>query len=82
MMQSSWLVEKAVERILEMSADLQIKRRATTKHSFPFHDLSIAIAAYGEVLGALTALQEREQYSCTLGLLNSLQASSEPRVIL
>ena len=77
MMESSSLVDKAVQRILEMSADLQIKRRATTKYSLAFHDLSIAIAAYGDVLRVLTALRDHEQYSCTLGLLNSLQASPE-----
>jgi len=77
MMESSSLMDKAVERILEMSADLQIKRRATTKYSLAFHDLSIAIAAYGDVLRVLTALRDQEQYSCTLGLLNSLQASPE-----
>jgi hypothetical protein len=65
-----------------MTADLQIKRRATRKYSLAFHDLSIAIATYGEVLGVLTTLREQEQYSCTLGLLNSLQASAEPRAIL
>jgi hypothetical protein len=79
MTESSSLLEKAVERILEMSADLQIKRCATTKYSLAYHDLSVAIAAYGEVLGVLTMLQE--QYSCTLGLLNSLHAAPESRAV-
>jgi hypothetical protein len=43
--------------------------------------LSVAIAAYGEVLGVLTMLQEQEQYSCTLGLLNSLHAAPESRAV-
>ena len=77
MMESSSLLEKGLARIVELSADLQIKRRATAKYSLAFHDLSIAIAAYGKVLGVLTALRDREQYSCTLGLLNSLRASPE-----
>ena len=77
MMESSSLLEKGIARILELSADLQIKRRATTKYSLAFHDLSIAIAAYGDVLAILTALREQDQYSCTLGFLNSLQASPE-----
>jgi hypothetical protein len=77
MMESSSLLEKGIARIVELSADLQIKRRATTKYSLAFHDLSIAIAAYGDVLAVLTALREQEQYSCTLGFLNSLQASPE-----
>jgi hypothetical protein len=77
MMESSSLLEKGIARIVELSADLQIKRRATTKYSLAFHDLSIAIAAYGDVLAVLTALREQDQYSCTLGFLNSLQASPE-----
>jgi hypothetical protein len=77
MMESSSLLEKGIARILELSADLQIKRRATTKYSLAFHDLSIAIAAYGDVLAVLTALREQDQYSCTLGFLHSLQASPE-----
>jgi len=77
MMESSSLLEKGIARILKLSADLQIKRRATTKYSLAFHDLSIAIAAYGDVLAILTALREQDQYSCTLGFLNSLQASPE-----
>ena len=81
MMESSSLLEKAVERILEMSADLQIKRCATTKYSLAYHDLSVAIAAYGDVLGVLTMLDEQEQYSCTLGLLNSLHAAPESRAV-
>jgi hypothetical protein len=82
MMESSSLLEKAVERILDMSADLQIKRCATTKCSLAYHDLSVAIAAHGDVLCVLTMLQEQEQYSCTLGLLNSLQAAPESRAIV
>jgi hypothetical protein len=83
MTESSSLLEKAVERILEMSADLQIKRCATTKCSLAYHDLSVAIAAHGDVLCVLTMLQEQEQeqYSCTLGLLNSLHAAPESRAV-
>jgi len=40
MTQSPSLTDKAVERILELSADLQIKRRATAKWSFEFTSLA------------------------------------------
>jgi hypothetical protein len=76
------LVDKAVQRILELSADLQIKRRATPKYSFEFHEYSVAIAAYGDVLEVLTTLQQQEEYSPSLGLLGSLRASPGPRAVL
>jgi hypothetical protein len=76
------LVDKAVERILERSADLQIRRRATTKYSFEFHDYSVAIAAYGDVLEVLTTLQQQEEYSPSLGLVGSLKSSPAPSAVL
>ena len=82
MLQSSSVVDKAVERILELSADLQIKRRAATKHTLEHHDLSVAIAAYGDALEVLTALQAEERYCSTLGLLSSLQITQEPLTVL
>src|SRR5260370_6242627 len=71
MMESSSLVERAMERILEMSADLQIERMATTKYSLAFHDSSVAIAAYGKVLEMLVGLQRQEECSPNLGLLGA-----------
>jgi hypothetical protein len=59
--------DEAVQRILELSADLQIKRRATPKYSFEFHDYSVAIAAYGKVLEALTKVPQREGSRATIG---------------
>jgi hypothetical protein len=76
MMESSWLVDKAVERILEMSADLQIKRCATTKYSLAFNDYSVAIAAYGKVLEVLTKLQLQEEYSPSVGFFGSLETKT------
>lgn len=75
MMKSSSLLEKAIERILEMSADLQIKRRATMKYSLAFHDYSVAIAAYGKVLQVLTRLQQQEECSPGLALFGILESS-------
>jgi hypothetical protein len=81
MMEVPSFAEKAVERILELSADLQIKRRATAKYSFEFQEYSAAIAAYGEVLQLLTGLQLEEAYSPSLGLLGSLESSPETRPV-
>jgi hypothetical protein len=82
MMQPDSLVEKAVERILELSADLQIKRRATRYGSSAFHDFSVAIAAYGDALEVLTTLQQPDEYRPSLGLLGSLESSQKPQAIL
>ena len=82
MRQTDSLVEKAVEQILELSADLQIKRRATRNGSSAFREFSTAIAAYGDALEVLTSLQQRDEYCSNLGLLGSLESSREPRAIL
>jgi hypothetical protein len=82
MMESSSLVDKAVERILEMSADLQIARLSTTKYSLAHHDYSVAIATYGKVLEMLTGLQRQEECSASLGLLGSLETSRVSSAVL
>jgi len=80
-MQSS-LTCKAVERILERSADLQIKRRATAKWSFEYHELSVAIATYGDVLEVLTTLQRQEEEPrVSLDLLASLEWAPGPHAV-
>ena len=81
MIESSSLVEQAIERILEMSADLQIKRMATTKYSLAFHDHSVAIAAYGRVLAILTRLRQQEECSPGMGFLGVLPASRGSRAV-
>ena len=73
MIESSSFLEKSIERVLEMSADLQIRRLATTRYSLAFHDYSVAIAAYGKVLAILTKLQEEEDCSASMELLGSLE---------
>jgi len=54
--------DKAIERIIELSADAQITRRVTAKDSPAFHNLTGAIAAYGRAPALLTALQQREEF--------------------
>ena len=79
MRQTDSLVEKAIERILELSADVQIKRRATRNGSPAFREFSAVIAAYGDALEVLTTLQQQDEYCSSLGLLGSLESSREPR---
>lgn len=58
----SGLAAKGIERILELSADAQIKRRGVAKDSPAFYNLTGAIAAYGKVLALFAALQQREAF--------------------
>jgi hypothetical protein len=81
MMASSSFVDRAIERIVELSADLQIKRRGTPKYSLEFHDYSVTIAAYGEALGVLTALQPEAEYSADFGVLGALDSAVDTRAI-
>jgi hypothetical protein len=53
---------RAIERIIELSADAQITGLMTPKDSPAFHKLTGAIAAYGKALALLTALQHREEF--------------------
>ena len=79
MMESSSLLEKAIARIVEMSADLHIQRLRTTQYSLEFHDYTVRIAAYGKVLALLTRLQQQDECAATFGLLGSLGTPREPR---
>ena len=54
--------ERAIARIVELSADAQITRRMVAKDSEAFQGLTGAIAAYGKALAVLTALQQREEF--------------------
>jgi len=47
-----------IERILDLSAEAQIKRREIPATSLAFHHLTGAILAYGNVLRVLTKAQE------------------------
>ena len=81
MMPSASLLERAVARIVELSADLQIKRRGIAKDSLEFHDYSVTIAAYGEALAVLTALQRQEECSTYFGIVGPLDMALETRAI-
>ena len=59
---TSGYARRAIERVLELSADAQITRHKPLKDSPAFHRLTGAIAAYGKVLALLTALQQREEF--------------------
>ncbi len=60
-------VGKAIERILELSADAQIRRREIVRNSVAYYTLIETIAAYGKALALLTALQQREEFHTTVG---------------
>jgi hypothetical protein len=79
MMPSTSQLEQAIERIVELSADLQIKRRGTAKYSLEFHDYSVTIAAHGEALAVLTALQRNEEGSAYFGIVGPLDLALEAR---
>src|SRR6266851_3973726 len=53
-------VDKAIERILELSADAQIRRREIAKDSLAHYTVTETIAAYGKALALLTALHTIE----------------------
>ena len=61
------LANKGIERILELSADAHIRRRETVKDSPEFHNLTGAIAAYGQALALLTAMQQLEEFYAMFG---------------
>ena len=69
---SAGLANKVIDRILELSADTQIRRRGTVKDSPEFHKLTGAIVAYGKALALLTALQQREKFYAMVGDLDVL----------
>ena len=48
----------AIERILELSADAQIKRREAAEDSPRFHNLTGAIVAFGKALDLLSKLEK------------------------
>jgi hypothetical protein len=61
---SSGPVDKTIERILELSANAQIRRREIAKDSLAYYALTESIVAYGRALALLTALQQRRPIQC------------------
>ena len=77
------MAEKAIQRILEPSADAQIARRRAAKDSPVFHILTGAIAAYGKVLALLVELQRARKNSPQLiAELEVPQSESDPQAAL
>lgn len=64
------LANRVIDRILELSADAQIRRRETVKGSPEFYELTGTIAAYGKALALLTALRQREEFYAMIGQLD------------
>ena len=64
---NSGYARRAIERVIELSADAHIARRMTAKDSLSFHNLTGAILAYGKALKLLTALQQREEFYTIVG---------------
>jgi len=50
--------DKAIDRILELSAEAHVKRREVAVNSPVFHKLNGAVLAYGEALDLLTRLRK------------------------
>jgi hypothetical protein len=57
--------DNAIERILELSADAQMKRREAAEDSPAFHNLTGTIAAYGKALDLLSKLPRYRQAGST-----------------
>ena len=74
---NSGIANKAIERILELSADAHIRRGGTAKDSPEFQKLTGAIAAYGKALALLTALQQREEFHAMIEQLD-VPACAQP----
>jgi hypothetical protein len=59
--------DSAIERILELSAEAQIKRREAVEDSLTFHNLTGAIVAYGRALVLLSKLKAVQAELSRLG---------------
>ena len=57
--------DSAIERILELSAEAQIKRREAAEDSTAFYTLTGAIVAYGKALGLLSKLKKVQTELCS-----------------
>ena len=50
--------EDAIDRILELSAEAQTRRREAAENSSAFHKLTGTVLAYGQALDLLTKLRK------------------------
>ena len=67
---SSGLANLAIEEVLELSADAHIQRKMAARNSLEFHRLTGAIAAYGNALAVLVALEERDELCAMIAELD------------
>jgi len=74
---NSGIANRAIEQIVELSADAHIRRRGAVMDSPEFHKLTGAIAAYGKALELLTALREGEEFYAMIDLLDA-PAGAQP----
>jgi hypothetical protein len=77
MMDNAGLANRAINRILELSADAQTERRGTVKGSPEFHNLAGAITAYGKALALLATIREQEEFYEMIRELDLLVSVSE-----
>jgi hypothetical protein len=70
------LTNPVIERILELSADAQIKRRNATKDSWEFHELTGTIRAYGKALELLVGFRKEEELYAVLCELSLPESAS------
>jgi len=61
------LANRGIQRVLELSADAHIRRRETVQDSPEFHNLTGAIAAYGQALALLATMQQLEEFYAMFG---------------
>ena len=66
---SPHFVDSAMQQVLELSAEAQIKRRSAAKDSAAYHELTGAIHAFGAALGVLSRLQQVEESRAASSLL-------------
>ncbi|HEX4545288.1 MAG TPA: hypothetical protein VH110_02925 [Candidatus Acidoferrum sp.] len=59
---NSRLANRAIERVLELSADAHIERHGVAKDSPQYQKLSGAITAYGKALSLLVELQQLDEF--------------------
>jgi hypothetical protein len=74
---NSRLANRAIERILELSADAHIERHGTAKDSPEYRHLTGAITAYGKALSLLVELQERDEFYAMICGLDLPEPGSE-----
>ena len=74
---NSSTANRAIDEILELSADAHVRRRGTVQDSPGFHALTGEIAAYGKALGLLIALQRWEEFYAMIDELD-VSISAQP----